>query len=111
MATKLKDKDPLAFLKNYTADDLRDCIRRVVAELAREYDLLRQAKERPRPITDADKKLLGTVRNDLTTVDLTDWRIIFYEGVQDRLWHWYKHRLKECACFNGQAAELGNQGK
>lgn len=103
MTTKLKSKDPLAFLMAYSVDDLKQAIAFVVAELALEYAHLRTAQDRPRPLDDAEKLLLGTERKDLTTVDLTKWRIAMWEGVQDRLWNWYRTR-------NGQASEPGNQG-
>jgi uncharacterized small protein (DUF1192 family) len=103
MTVKLKDKDPLAFLRDYTVDELKQAIAGVVAEIAREHSLLSSAKEHPKSLTDAEKTLLGTERRDLTTVDLAQWRIAFWESVQDRLWHWYRTR-------SGQATESGSQG-
>ena len=103
MATKLKTKDPLAFLANYECDDLKQAITLVVAELAKEYAHLREAVERPRPLSDPDKRLLGTERKDLTTVDLAKWRIAYWEDAQDRLWHWYRTKC-------GQATESASQG-
>ena len=103
MTTKLKSKDPLAFLSNYECDDLKQAIAAVVAELSHEYALLHEAMNRPRPLADAEKKLLGTVRKDLTTVDLTKWRIALWEDAQDRLWHWYRSKC-------GQATESPPQG-
>lgn len=98
MVTKLKTKDPLAFLGNYECDDLKQALTFVIAELSREYGLLHEAMIRPRPLTDSDKKFLGTARKDLTTVDLTKWRIALWEGAEDRLWHWYRSKC-------GQATE------
>lgn len=103
MATKLKTKNPLAFLDEIPVDEVRQAIAVVVAELNGEYQNLRSAKNWPQPISDADKQLLGTERKDLTTVDLTLWRIAMWEGAQDRLWQW--HRVK-----NGQAAEPTPEG-
>lgn len=104
MATKLKTKDPLAFLDDIPMDEVQQAITDVVAELQGEYQNLRSAKEWPQPISAADKQLLGTERKDLTTVHLTEWRIAMWEGAQDRLWHW--HRVK-----NGQAAEPAPEGR
>lgn len=103
MATKFKTKDPLAFLANYECDDLKQALTTVIAELAKEYAYLRSAEEHPHPLTDADKLLLGTERKDLTTVDLANWRIAYWEDAQDRLWHWYRTKC-------GQASEPGTQG-
>jgi hypothetical protein len=103
MTTKLKTKDPLAFLASYSCDDLKKAITEVVAELAKEYQLLSEAMNRPRPLEDADKKLLGTVRKDLTSVDLAKWRIGYWEDAQDRLWTWYRSKC-------GQATESASQG-
>ena len=104
MATKLKMKDPLAFLDNYSVDDLKQVIAMVVAELACEYENLRVASDRPKPLTDVEKKLLGTERKDLTSVDLTKWRIGYWESAQDRLWHWYRSK-------SGEATEPATQGR
>src|SRR5689334_20515778 len=104
MTTKLKTKDPFAFLANYSCDDLKQAITSVVAELTGEYDHLREAVDRPHALSDADKKLLGTERKDLTTVDLTKWRIAYWEDAQDRLWHWYRTKC-------GQATEPAIQGE
>lgn len=103
MATKLKSKDPLAFLATYSVDDLKQSLTETVAELAREHANLRAAEARPYPLSDAEKLLLGTERNDLTTVDLAQYRIKYWESVEDRLWNWYKVR-------SGQATEPRNQG-
>jgi hypothetical protein len=103
MATKLKTKDPLAFLENYSVDDLKKAIAEVVAELAKEYANLEVAQGRPKPLDDAEKKLLGTERTDLTTVDLVKWRIGYWEDTQDRLWHWYRSK-------GGQATQPASQG-
>jgi hypothetical protein len=103
MATKLKTKDPLAFLANYSCDDLKQSITSVVGELAKEYANLHEAQERPRPLSDADKRLLATERKDLTTVDLAKWRIAYWEDAQDRLWHWYRTKC-------GQATESAVPG-
>ena len=103
MATKLKTKDPLAFLANYTCDDLKMALSHVITELAKEYEYLRVAMDRPHALEDADKRLLGTERKDLTTVDLAKWRIAYWEDAQDRLWHWYRTKC-------GQATESASPG-
>jgi hypothetical protein len=103
MATRLKSKDPLAFLATYSVDDLKQALTEVVAELAREHANLCAAEIRPRPLSEAEMKLLQTERQNLTTVDLAKYRIKYWEGVEDRLWNWYKVR-------SGQATGLGNQG-
>lgn len=103
MPTKLKTKDPFAFLANYSVDDLKQALTDVVAELAKEHSNLSMAREHPHPLSDEDKKLLGTERSDLTTVDLALWRIQHWESVEDRLWNWYGTK-------SGQATTLGSQG-
>lgn len=92
---KLKTKDPLAFLADHSVDDLKHAITCVVVELAMEYERLQEARKYPKPLEDADKRLLGTERKDLTTIDLTEWRIATWEASQDRLWHWYRTKNAE----------------
>jgi hypothetical protein len=99
MATKTKPGNSQGFLASYTDDDLKKAIVEAVAATAYEYSLL----DRPAtPISAADRVLLGIARKDLTTVDLTRWRIAYWEGVQDRLWNWYRH---------GETSETGSQGR
>jgi hypothetical protein len=90
------------FLDEYSVDDLKQALTDTAAELACEYVALQVAKRSHQPITDADKLLLGTQRSDLTTVDLTMWRIAFWEGVQDRLWNWYRTKSGQATGSNGQ---------
>jgi hypothetical protein len=102
MATKLKKKDTFAFLHDYSVDDLKQALTGVVAELAQEYSVLHDAQVSPQPFADTDKRLLGTRREDLTTVDLTSWRIAFWEGAQDRLWNWYRIKSGQATGSDGQ---------
>lgn len=103
MATKFKSKDPLAFLADYAVDDLKQALTEVVADIATEHTNLSAAEAHPRTLSESDLKMLGTERKDLTTVDLAKYRIEYLEGVQDRLWNWYRVR-------SGQATESGRQG-
>jgi len=77
---------------------IKDC----VVALTHERALLATANHHPRPVDEETRKLLGLgPNNGLSTLDMAEARVVYYEAAQDRLWDWYR-RLTD-----GQAGRFG----
>lgn len=72
-------------------DECRQMIKSCVADLAREHALLAKAKADPQPLDEQTRTLLGLgPTHGLTTLDMAQARVTYFESAQDRLWMCYK---------------------
>lgn len=91
MDTKVSPKSTRDFCSLIDMAECQALIKIVVADLAREHSLLDKAKVHPQPVDEQTRKLLGLGPNSgLSTLEMAEARVAYYESAQDRLWDWYR---------------------
>lgn len=91
MDTKVSPKRERDFCSLIDMAECQALIKIIVADLAREHALLNEAKVHPKPVDEQTRKLLGLGPNvGLSTLEMAEARVTYYEAAQDRLWDWYR---------------------